>query len=58
MIKEILPFRGEFISATAERMNISTRINLYDTISHNNLVIVTNVLLLLTNAHPSSKTQL
>ena len=55
MIKEIIPFIGEFISTTAERLNISTRINLYDTISHNNLVIVTNVLSLLNNAHSSSE---
>lgn len=58
MIKEIIPFRGEFISTAAERLNISTRINLYDTISHNNLVIVTNVLLLLTKHIPVQKIQL
>ena len=58
MIKEILPFTGEFILATTERRNIYVRINLYDTKSHNNLVIVTIVLLLLTNARPSSKIQL
>jgi hypothetical protein len=56
MIKEIIPFRRESISTTRDRLNISTRINIYGIISDNNLITVTNIFLLL-NAHPLQKIQ-